>query len=295
MATTAEPQTGARSGTESPIARYFELARYNVTLGSEILAGLTTFLVMAYIAFVNPGILSSVPDSTGAKLDFAATVTATCWVASFLCILMGAWARRPFAMAPGMGLNAVVTYQLVAAQGLTWPQAMGIIVLEGIIITLLVLTKFRQAIMDAVPMELKRAIAAGIGLFILYIGLINGGLVSGNAGLAQDPTAPPVQLGNFGTLTILVSVFGILLTAWLEARKMKVALLVGILGATLFAILLNYGSMAMGNGGIFPSATGWAVIPAWPWVVVPTMPHFFGLDLSAFTTHGALHSSINTF
>src|SRR4051794_8893611 len=156
MATTTESRgtEGGIVGTENGLARYFELSRYNVTVGSEVVAGFTTFLVMAYIAFVNPGILSSVPDSTGFKLDFSQTVTATCWVASFLCILMGLFARRPFAMAPGMGLNAVVTYQLVAAQGLTWPQAMGIIVLEGIIITLLVLTKFRQAIMDAVPVEL---------------------------------------------------------------------------------------------------------------------------------------------
>ncbi len=303
MATTAEPQSapGAETETEieprpeSALVRYFELAKYNVTVGSEIMAGVTTFLVMAYIAFVNPGILSSVADRSGFKLDFAATVTATCWISSFLCILMGAFARRPFAMAPGMGLNAVVTYQLVAAQGLSWSQAMGIIVLEGIIITALVLTKFRQIIMDIVPMELKRAIAAGIGLFILYIGLINGGLVQGNPGLAQDPTAPPVQLGNFGTLTILVAVFGVLLTAWLEARKMRAALLVGILGATIFAILLNYGSMAIGNGAIYPAATGWAVIPVWPWVQGPAMPAFFGLDLGAFASHGPISSSINTF
>jgi AGZA family xanthine/uracil permease-like MFS transporter len=301
MATTAEPQSAPGAETEieprpeNAFVRYFELAKYNVTVGSEIMAGVTTFLVMAYIAFVNPGILSSVADRSGFKLDFAATVTATCWVSSFLCILMGAFARRPFAMAPGMGLNAVVTYQLVAAQGLSWPQAMGIIVLEGIIITALVLTKFRQIIMDIVPMELKRAIAAGIGLFILYIGLINGGLVAGNPGLAKDPTAPPVQLGNFGTLTILVAVFGVLLTAWLEARKMRAALLVGILGATIFAILLNYGSMAIGNGAIYPAATGWAVIPVWPWIQGPAMPAFFGLDLGAFTTHGPISSSINTF
>ena len=295
MATTAETQSAPGAETENALLRYFELAKYKVTVGSEIMAGVTTFLVMAYIAFVNPGILSSVADRSGFKLDFAATVTATCWVASFLCILMGAFARRPFAMAPGMGLNAVVTYQLVAAQGLSWQQAMGIIVLEGIIITLLVLTKFRQLIMDIVPMELKRAIAAGIGLFILYIGLINGGLVAGNPGLAQDPTAPPVQLGNFGTITVLVAVFAVLLTAWLHARGMRAALLVGILGATVFAMLLNYGSIALGNGGIYPASTGWAVIPAWPWVQAPVMPVFFGLNLTAFTTHGVLNSSINTF
>src|SRR5262245_38730177 len=104
MATTTsrEPGSGAL-----PLARYFGLDRYKVTVGSEMMAGLTTFLVMAYIAFVNPGILSSVPDKTGFRLDFAATVTATCWVAAFLCILMGVFAKRPFAMAPGMGLNAV--------------------------------------------------------------------------------------------------------------------------------------------------------------------------------------------
>lgn len=293
MATTVESSPGATI-KESGLARYFDFSRYKVTLASEVMAGVTTFLVMAYIAFVNPGILTSVADRSGFKLDFAATVTATCWVASFLCIVMGVFARRPFAMAPGMGLNAVVTYQLVAAQGLSWPQAMGIIVLEGIIITLLVLTRFRQAIMDAVPMELKRAIAAGIGLFILYIGLINGELVSGNPGLAKDPTAPPVQLGNFGTLTVLVTVFGVLLTAWLHVRKNRSALLVGILGATIFAILLNYLSIGLGNGAIYPKEMGWGLLPG-AVVQMPVMPQFFGLDLGAFTVKGPISSSLNTF
>jgi adenine/guanine/hypoxanthine permease len=291
MATSAETSRAAMG--DGGLARYFELSRYNVTLASEAMAGATTFLVMAYIAFVNPIILTSVADRSGFKLGFPETITATCWVASLLCILMGVYARRPFAMAPGMGLNAVVTYQLVAAQGLSWSQAMGIVVLEGIIITILVLTKFRQAIMDAVPMELKRAIAAGIGLFILYIGLVNGGLVAGNPAYAQDPTAPPVALGNFGTLTVLVSIFGILLTALLQVRGNRAALLVGILGATIFAIVLNYLSMALGNGAIYPAATGWGVLPSalaqWP-----VMPHFFGLDLGAFQGR-AVTSTLDTF
>jgi AGZA family xanthine/uracil permease-like MFS transporter len=166
MAVTQE--TGrVTSANDNGIARYFGLAKYNVTIGSEVMAGVTTFLVMSYIAFVNPNILTSVTDSAGLKLDFEKTVTATCWVAAFLCLLMGVYARRPFAMAPGLGLNAFVAFTLVGAQKLTWGQAFGIIVLEGVIITILVLTKFRQAIMDAVPLDLKRAIAAGIGLFIL--------------------------------------------------------------------------------------------------------------------------------
>ena len=293
MALRGTPRAESVAGGRT-LSGYFELARYNVTVSSEVLAGLTTFLVMAYIAFVNPSILTSVADRSGFKLDFGATVTATCWVASFLCILMGVFARRPFALAPGMGLNAVVTYQLVAAQGLSWAQAMGLIVLEGIVITLLVLTRFRQAILDAVPMDLKRAIAAGIGLFILYIGLNEGGFVSGNAAFAQDPTAPPVALGNFASPTLLVAVFGVLLTVWLHVRKQKAALLLGIVGATLFAIVLNYLSIAIGSGGIYPEQLGWGRLPS-AVVQVPAMPHFFGLDLSAFTTHGPLTSALSTF
>lgn len=288
---TTETSSGPAS-KETGIARYFELERYNVTLGSEIMAGVTTFLVMAYIAFVNPGILTSVTDSAGLKLDFGATVTATCWVASFLCILMGAFARRPFAMAPGLGLNAVVAFQFVAGQQLTWSQAFGIVVLEGIIITLLVLTKFRQAILDAVPMDLKRAIAAGIGLFILYIGLNAGGFVAGNPVYAVDPTVPPVQLGNFGTQTILISVFGVMLTAWLHVRKNRAAILIGILGATVFAIVLNYLNIAFGTGALFPGTI--AQLPSSP-VAGPTMPYFFGLDLGAFTARGPITSSLDTF
>jgi len=302
MATTAEPQRApeaeaevrpeAEVKPESGLARYFGLAKYNVTVGSEVMAGITTFLVMAYIAFVNPGILSSVPDSTGFQLDKGATITATCWVASILCIVMGLYARRPFAMAPGMGLNAVVTFQLVAGQGLTWAQAFTVIVLEGVVITILVLTKFRQAIMDAVPINLKRAIAAGIGLFILYIGLNEGGLVAGNPIYAVDPTVPPVALGNFATPTILVTIFGLLLTIWLQVRKQKAAILIGILAATVFAIVLNYLYMAFGTGAIY--GTGTAVMPAWPWVAVPTMPYLFGPDFGPFTTH-PVTSTLTTF
>ncbi len=289
---TATERTADRARDENPIARYFQLDRYNVTVGGEILAGLTTFLVMVYIAFVNPLILTSVADPTGFRLDFGKVLTATCWAASLLCILMGVYARRPFAMAPGMGLNAVVTFQLVAGRGLTWSQAMGIIVTEGIIITLLVLTQFRQAIMDAVPVALKHAIAAGIGLFILYIGLVNGGIVAGNPNYRPGGTNPPVALGNFAVITVLVTVFGILLTAWLYLRKNRAAILLGILGATVFAVILNYLSMALGYGPVYPPETGWAVIPTKP-VQVPALPYLF-FDFSAFTAR-PVTSVLDTF
>jgi AGZA family xanthine/uracil permease-like MFS transporter len=291
MAATADAERGTVAGSDNPIARYFELARYNVTIGSEIMAGLTTFLVMAYIAFVNPGILTTLPDSAGLQLEFPRVVTGTCWVASILCILMGIYAKRPFAMAPGMGLNAVVTFQLVAAQGLTWGQAFGIVILEGVIITGLVLTKFRQAIMDAVPMNLKRAIAAGIGLFILYIGLNNGGIVAGNPIYASDPTVPPVALGNFATPTILVTIFGLLLMAWLHVRGQKAAILIGILGATVFAIILNYLYIGAGSGAIFRPGTG--VLPSGV-VSTPAMPYFFLPDLTSFASQ-PITSTLSTF
>ena len=289
MAATQETRR-VSSSNDNTIAKYFDFAKYNVTLGSEVMAGVTTFLVMSYIAFVNPGILTTLPDREGLKLDFARVVTGTCWVASILCLLMGLYARRPFAMAPGLGLNAFVMFTLVAGQQLTWAQAFGLVVLEGVIITILVLTKFRQAIMDAVPLDLKRAIAAGIGLFILYIGLNQAGLVAGNPGYATNPTVPPVALGNIASWGVLVAVFGILLTAWLHVRKNRAALLIGILGATAFAVILNYLIQAIGGGAyIFPNAQ----LPGSP-VQIPAMPYFFIPDLSPFGS-APLTSTLNTF
>jgi AGZA family xanthine/uracil permease-like MFS transporter len=276
------------AGTVAPRARadFFELEKHNVTVWSEVLAGVSTFLTMSYIAFVNPGILTSVTDRAGTTLSFPATVTATCWVASLMCILMGIIARRPFCMAPGMGLNAVVTFQLVAAGGLTWSQAFGIVVLEGLIITALVLTGFREAIMEAVPMDLKKAIAAGIGLFLLYIGLINGGLVAGNPGLAQDPTAPPVQLGAIATWPALVTIVGIIVTVVLYIKKVRASILIGIVVATVLATILNYGF------NIYPGMP-WAKLPTGV-VEVPTMPTFYGMDLGAFGA-APISASLATF
>jgi len=203
---------------------------------------------------------------------------------------MGLYARRPFAMASGLGLNAFVMFTLVATNGMTWGEAFTIIMLEGVIITILVLTKFRQAIMDAVPLDLKRAIAAGIGLFILYIGLNEAGVVAGNVIYANDQTVPPVALGNLASWGVLVAVFGILLTAFLQIRKNRAALLIGILGATAFAVILNY-LIQLINGGayIFPNA----VLPSNP-VNVPELPYFFTPEFGMFAD-APLTSSLNTF
>src|SRR2546426_6619135 len=144
---------------------WFQLRARGTDVGTEVRAGLTTFMVMAYIIFVNPIVLgySGVPGLEGKGLPFSPTLTVTCLTAGLLSIAMGLVSNYPFALAPGMGLNAVVAFELVAGRGLTWPQAMTIVFLEGAIITLLVLTRFRQAMLDAVPLGLKRAISVGIG------------------------------------------------------------------------------------------------------------------------------------
>src|SRR3989475_12703952 len=161
------------------LSRYFGFEERQTDLATEVRAGLTTFMVMAYIIFVNPIILgfTGVPGLDGRGLPFAATLTVTCLAAGLLSIAMGLARNYPFALATGMGLNAVVAFELVASRGLTWPQAMTVVFLEGVVITLLVLTRFREAVMDAVPIGLKRAIGVGIGLFIAFIGFFTAGFV----------------------------------------------------------------------------------------------------------------------
>src|SRR5262247_1407825 len=134
------------------LSRYFGFSGHSTDLATEVRAGFTTFMVMAYIIFVNPVVLgfAGVPGLEGKGLPFAPTLTVTCLTAGLLSIAMGVFAKYPFAMAPGMGLNAFVAFELVAGRGLTWPQAMTIVFCEGLVITILVLTRFRQAMLDAV-------------------------------------------------------------------------------------------------------------------------------------------------
>lgn len=226
---------GNRSTSETGVAAFFHLTERGTTLRTEILAGLTTFFVMGYIIFVNPAILSSGPlDGLGPP--FNATLTATCLAAGIMTIMMGLATNYPFALAPGLGLNAVVAFQLILELKLPWQAAMGVIFLEGVLITILVLTGFRQAVMIAIPMVLKRAIGVGIGLFILFIGLNNAGLVK----RGQPGGGPPMTLGSFTTFPVLLAVLGVLLTALLIARKVKAALLIGIIVTTIVGVAAHY-------------------------------------------------------
>jgi AGZA family xanthine/uracil permease-like MFS transporter len=217
------------------LKEHFKLDQLGTSVRTEVMAGFTTFLTMSYIIFVNPLSLSFFGDPAlqDKALPFTASLTATCLAAGVMCIIMGLWTNYPFALAPGMGLNAIVAYQMVAGMGLSWPSAMGVIVLEGIIITVLVITGFREAVMNAIPLSLKQAISVGIGLFIAFIGLVQ-------AGFVEKSEATLVTLGRFDNLPVVVAVFGLLLTAILLKTKVKGALLIGILGSTLLAIIVNY-------------------------------------------------------
>src|SRR5215472_7778360 len=214
------------------IARYFDLRKRGATLSGEVRGGLTTFMVMAYIIFVNPAILSfeGIPALAGKGPPFAAVQAATCLVAGVLTIAMGLFTNYPLALASGMGLNAVVAFQLIAGLKLPWPAAMGVVFLEGAVITVLVLTGFREAIMNAIPLALKQAIGVGIGLFILLIGLVSAGIVK------AGPPGVPVTLGDLTAPAAVVAVIGLFLMLWMEVRKMRAGLLIGILVTTLLAI-----------------------------------------------------------
>src|SRR5215471_10329625 len=235
------------------LARYFEFAKRGTTLGVEVRGGVTTFVVMAYIIFVNPAILSfaGIPALAGQGPPFAATQAATCLVAGVLTIAMGLATNYPFALAAGMGLNTAVAFQLVAGLKLPWPAAMGVVFLEGLLLTVLVLTGFREAMMNAIPLALKRAIGVGIGLFILFIGLYSAGIVKGG------PPGVPVTLGELTTAPVAVAIFGLLLTVWLQARGIGSGLLIGIIVTTVLAIVVNQ----LTAGAAFPTR-GQAVVPA---------------------------------
>ena len=210
------------------IASYFKFSERGTTLGTEVRAGVTTFMVMVYIVALN-GIIIAGPLG----LDPVAVAAATALVAGVMTIAMGVFTNFPFALAAGLGLNAAVAFGLTAL-GMTPAQAMGVVVIEGVVITILVLAGLREAIMEAIPLALKRAIGVGIGLFILFIGFWDGGLITG-VGAPSDP----VDFIFPNTSGAWVFLIGLLITAALWVRKVKGALIISIALTTVIAILLG--------------------------------------------------------
>ena len=247
--------------------RFFEISERRSTVGAELRGGLVTFIAMAYIIVLNPIILSSAPDVDGHKLDFAQVSATTSLAAGVMTILFGVIARLPFAFAAGLGINSFLATTVVGS--LTWPEAMGLVVINGLIIVLLAVTGLRRLVFDAVPMQLKLAITAGIGLFILFIGLVDAGFIS-STGLPS----PPVGLGTGGVGTIstvptLVFVFTLLVTGILVVRKIRGGILIGLVSGTVVAVVIeaiwHLGAAADRPGGWSLSVPALSESPfAWP-------------------------------
>jgi AGZA family xanthine/uracil permease-like MFS transporter len=282
---------------------YFQIKKRKSSVGQEVRGGLVTFLTMAYIVVLNPLILGFTQDTNGKFLgggdapNLAAIAAATALIAGILTILMGAVANFPLALATGLGINAFVAR--IAAGYMPWEQVMGLVVLEGIIITVLVLTGFRVAVFKAIPTQLKIAISVGIGLFIALIGLVDAGFVR------RTQSGPvPVELGAGGNLVgwpVVVFIFGLILIAILYARKTKGAILIGVISATVLAVILEsvfkIGPLFTAPDKVNPS--GWNLnVPALPSSIIATPD--FGLlgrfDLfGGFVTAGFLTAALLVF
>ena len=209
-----------------PLERYFEFAHLGTNWRTEILAGVTTFLTMAYIVLVNPAILST------AGVPLAAVTAATCLSAAFASILMGVFARYPIALAPGMGLNAYFTYTVCLKMHIPWQTALGAVFLSGVLFLALTATGIRQMILRSIPHELYAAVASGIGLFIAFIGFRS-------AGLVVSDSATLVGLGSLRAPSAAVSLFGLALMVVLEVRRVRGSILIGVLASTALAWVLG--------------------------------------------------------
>ncbi|MBD3783135.1 MAG: NCS2 family permease [Micrococcales bacterium] len=277
----AETTTTADAGLTHPpvLERLFHIHERGSTVGRELRGGVATFFTMAYIVVLNPLILGYVQDADGKFLgggdapNLAAIAAGTALVAGVLTILMGVVANYPLALATGLGLNAFVAYAI--ASRMTWADAMGLVVLEGVIILVLVLTGFRQAVFHAVPAQLKVAISVGIGLFIALIGLVDAGFVR------RTGAGPvPVELGVGGQLAgwpTLVFALGVLLIITLWVRKVKGAIIISIVTMTVVAFVVEaiakVGPTVVGqnpDGTNKVNPLGWNLnVPAWPDKVDP--------------------------
>ncbi len=265
-------RTGSGTSTSTSTRRaggldgFFKISERGSTVGREVRGGIVTFLTMAYIIVLNPIILLQGKDMNGDLLaggDFTTIAACTALAAGVLTILMGVVANYPLALATGLGLNAFVTFSI--ASQMTWADAMGLVVIEGLVILVLVLTGFREAVFRAVPAQLKTAISVGIGLFIALIGLVDAGFVR------RTGAGPvPVELGIGGQLQgwpVLVFAVGLALVIALYVTGMRGAILISIVTTTLLAIvvekLAHVGPTFAADGSVNPK--GWNLnVPAWP-------------------------------
>jgi AGZA family xanthine/uracil permease-like MFS transporter len=282
MSTTLDAPPGSPPG--NVLDRYFRLTERGTSVAREVRGGVATFFALAYIVVLNPIILASGKDLYGHSLNLGQLTAATAIVAGVMTLIMGIGGNLPLAIAAGLGLNGVVAFTI--APTMSWQDAMGLVVLEGLGICLLVVTGLRRLIMDAIPVPMKKAIGVGIGLFIALIGLVDAGFVTRIPDAAQSTV--PVQLGNNGELTgwpILVFCIGVLVTFVLLVRKVPGAILISIVGTTILAIIINYTAHL--------KAAAWGLIqPNWPHSVVSTPD--FGLIGHVSLFGGFVHAGVVT-
>ena len=259
-------QTQANQGF---LDRFFKLREKNTTVKTEVLAGLTTFIALAYIIFVNPNILSE------AGIPKEAAIASTIWIAALSTMVMGVFANYPVALAPGMGLNAFFAYYVCGTLGLHWTVALGAVFFSGVLFLILTVSHIRQAIINSVPQNLRVAISVGIGLFIAFIGLKGTGLII-------PDKATFIGLGHVTDPTTMLSLFGLVLTGALMARNIQGSILIGIIVTTLLSMVLGYSPV--------PHAIGDVVSMS-----LPHMGETFGkLDIAGAWNYGIV-SIIFTF
>ena len=273
--------------------RFFEITARGSSLGAEVRGGVVTFIAMAYIIVLNPIILSGPKDVAGNQLQFAQVSAVTALTAGVMTILFGVIARLPFAFAAGLGINSFLATSVVGT--LTWPEAMGLVVINGLIIVALAVSGLRRMVFDAVPMQLKIAITAGIGLFILFIGLVDAGFIS-----STGFSSPPVGLGTKGqgyitSVPTLVFVFTLLLTAILVSRRVRGGILIGLFGGTVVAVVVE-AIWQLGSAVDRPGGWGLSV----PWLsgspfALPDLSLVGAFSFASFERIGALAAVVLVF
>tara|TARA_R110000850_G_C9927974_1_gene461933 strand:- start:81 stop:1379 length:1299 start_codon:yes stop_codon:yes gene_type:complete len=255
---------------------YFKLTEHKTNVKTEVIAGITTFLTMAYIIFVNPSILSE------AGMDYGAVFVATCIAAAIGCFVMGLWANYPIAQAPGMGLNAFFTYGVVLGMGYTWEAALGAVFFSGLSFFLLSIFRIREWIINSIPMTLRLGIAAGIGLFLAMIALKNAGIVVANP-------ATFVSLGDLSQPPALYALMGFFVITALSYLRVTGAVMIGILGVTVIAMVLGhneYGGLMSMPPSIAPTFMAMDLMGALDVAMLSVIFAFLFVDL--FDTSGTL-------
>ena len=286
-------QSQPRGGLDA----FFHITERGSTVGTEVRAGVVTFFAMAYIVLLNPLIIGTSPDREGTVLGIPQVAAATALAAGVMCILFGLVAKYPFGIAAGLGINTLVAVTMVGQQGLTWAEAMGLVVIDGIIIVLLAISGFRTAVFNAIPDSMKVAMSVGIGMFIATIGLVDAGFVRRIPDAAM--TTVPVQLGTGGSIAswpTFVFIIGLFICGFMVVRNVRGGLFIGIILTTIVAMIVE---AITGSGSSADNPQGWSL-------AVPELPDSFGgmpdlsivgnIDLfGAFINIGVISASLLVF